>query len=346
VYEMDFVENIFSELQENETDEWIVKITVKKIQGISVDDESLSSKIEFRTEYFCMLSLLLGGTSIQQAPKQTIMHWCNESVSIPVRPQFALDALRSTELCCPNLSQQMVQDENKVVDNRIIDSTQARLLPQKCASNGCPALVVWDETFAFGASHPDLCFSHETSASSDSADADIEDEQVEGHAALRPELHGQGLLLLLTVHALDSHGTITPRWQARFAASHFTRCTPPTPTRLLLVHCKRGEQSVPALSLHRACPQACAPITPGAARELHCPLRPAEPDQAGVLAMDGPEILLEYEYLRQEVTTTHACITSTAPSSPVSHGQQPSGASLWCGSTAQSKPTQSQPRRP
>ena len=208
----------FGEEQVDSTDNWIVKVTVERVRGITVDNVSVSPDTEFPPEYFCMLSLLLEGTTIQQGPDQIINHWCQESANIQSRPRFALEALRSTDMC---RVQYNTQNEGRAeagqpqYSNDSIDGSRGSQPAKRYASTPSSGHLVWDETFALGGSHPDLYFGHEADATPDDTGEDCAGAEIDGHAALRPALCGQRLLLLLSIHTLNGCGAIVPLWQAR-----------------------------------------------------------------------------------------------------------------------------------
>ena len=183
-------ENCFSETEDNSLREWILKVTLKGVDGIHADNENSS---KFPTEYFCMLSLLLEGTATEKDSIPLLSHCCNESTVTQNQPDlFQIEAQRCTEMYSAS---------------KAVEQSDASIP------------IAWDETFALGASQPDLCLYSENDSfepgngsSSDCAPVDCE---VSGHAALRPPLQGQGLLIFLTVHTIDEVGAIVPRWQAR-----------------------------------------------------------------------------------------------------------------------------------
>jgi hypothetical protein len=198
-------------------EDWIINLNIGRVQGVHHTTSS-----DLPTQYFCLISLLLEGTAVEYGSTQ-LTHRCTEPDSPAQPPAFSIEPLRSTELCAPAATADPTSNE----DGPPLEPQQAHAPAQKSAA-GAPsgarrAAIIWDESFTLGASHPDLCLGRAADAAfAPAADADadaLDEDEVAGHAELRPPLRGQALLLLLTVHAIDPAGTVAPRWQARAPSS-------------------------------------------------------------------------------------------------------------------------------
>jgi hypothetical protein len=195
-------------------EDWVINLNIGRVQGVPQNSSS-----DLPTQYFCLFSLLLEGTAVEYGSTQ-LTHRCTEPDTPANPPAFSIEPLRSTELCTATTP----------TDNASTDASPQYAQPQNHAlahkDGACPpphgarrAAIIWDESFALGASHPDLCLGRAADAAfGPAADGEaiaLDEEEVAGHAELRPPLRGQALLLLLTVHAIDPAGTIAPHWQAR-----------------------------------------------------------------------------------------------------------------------------------
>ena len=169
-------------------EDWVIKLNIGRVQV------SQSSNSELPTQYFCLISLLLEGTAVEYGSAQ-LTHRCTEP-DIPAKPPaFSIEPLRSTELCTDTA----LTDTTNTAALICHEQHQQHVLAQESGSGGTygarRAVIAWDESFTLGASHPDLCLGRAADAAfGPAADADadaLDEDEVAGHAELRPPLRGQ-----------------------------------------------------------------------------------------------------------------------------------------------------------